>query len=185
MTYQGMAGTPTSAPESESATESGLQPGEVVLGHFVGLSAEGKPLVEFNENPQPDALIAVSTVNLTRQQIGRQVALLFAEGDLSKPVILGLLHSPLYSLLDSFAAEEPQATQAPPADSASAENAQPTAALVDGEAVLIEGKKEIVLRCGEASITLTRAGKIIIRGKYLLSRSSGVNRILGGSVQVN
>ena len=93
MTYQGMAGTPTSAPESESATESGLQPGEVVLGHFVGLSAEGKPLVEFNENPQPDALIAVSTVNLTRQQIGRQVALLFAEGDLSKPVILGLLHS--------------------------------------------------------------------------------------------
>ena len=27
---------------------------------------------------------------------------------------------------------------------------------------------EIVLRCGEASITLTKAGKVLIRGDYLL-----------------
>ena len=33
--------------------------------------------------------------------------------------------------------------------------------------------------------TLTRAGKILIRGAYLLARSSGVNRIQGGSVQIN
>jgi len=46
-------------------------------------------------------------------------------------------------------------------------------------------EREIVLRCGEASLTLTRAGKIILRGTYLLSRSSGVNKIKGGSVQIN
>ena len=28
-------------------------------------------------------------------------------------------------------------------------------------------------------------GKVLIRGTYLLSRSSGVNRIKGGSVQIN
>jgi uncharacterized protein (DUF2345 family) len=56
---------------------------------------------------------------------------------------------------------------------------------VDGEQVVIEGKKEIVLKCGKSSITLTRAGKVLIRGAYVLSRSSGVNRIKGGSVQVN
>ena len=46
---------------------------------------------------------------------------------------------------------------------------------VDGRRVEITAEEEIVLRCGESSITLTRAGKIILRGAYLLSRSSGVN----------
>ena len=50
---------------------------------------------------------------------------------------------------------------------------------------MFTAESEIVLRCGEASITLTRAGKVLIRGTYLLSRSSGVNRIKGGSVQIN
>jgi len=45
--------------------------------------------------------------------------------------------------------------------------------------------KQLTLRCGESSITLTAAGKIIIRGKYIVSRSSGVQRIKGGSVQIN
>ena len=49
----------------------------------------------------------------------------------------------------------------------------------------ITAEKEIVLKCGKASITLTKAGKVIIRGTYLLNRSSGVNRIKGGSVQIN
>ena len=56
---------------------------------------------------------------------------------------------------------------------------------VDGEKTVVTAQKEIVLRCGKASITLTRAGKVLIRGAYLLSRSSGVNRIKGGSVQIN
>ena len=58
-------------------------------------------------------------------------------------------------------------------------------ARVDGERVEIEGKREITLRCGKASITLTAAGKIILRGAYILSRSTGVNKIKGGSVQLN
>ena len=50
---------------------------------------------------------------------------------------------------------------------------------------MLTAEHEIVLRCGKASLTLTRAGKVLIRGTYLLSRSSGVNRIKGGSVQIN
>ena len=56
---------------------------------------------------------------------------------------------------------------------------------IDGQTVTFDAKKEIVLRCGKSSITLTKAGKVIIRGSYLLNRSSGVNRIKGGSVQIN
>ena len=56
---------------------------------------------------------------------------------------------------------------------------------LDGERLTLTADREIVLRCGKASITLTRAGKIIVRGAYILNRSSGVNKIKGGSVQIN
>jgi uncharacterized protein (DUF2345 family) len=56
---------------------------------------------------------------------------------------------------------------------------------MDGNRVEVAAKKEIVLRCGEASLTLTSAGKVLLRGTYILSRSSGVNSIKGGSVQIN
>lgn len=56
---------------------------------------------------------------------------------------------------------------------------------IDGKRMTFNAEEQIELRCGKASITLTRAGKILIRGAYLLNRSSGVNRIKGGSVQIN
>jgi hypothetical protein len=58
-------------------------------------------------------------------------------------------------------------------------------ALVDGKRVTIEAQDEIVLRCGEASITLRRNGRIVIRGTYVETRARGVNRIRGGAVQIN
>ena len=51
--------------------------------------------------------------------------------------------------------------------------------------MLITAKDRLVLRCGKASITLTRAGKVLIEGAYVLSRSTGVNRVKGGTVQLN
>ncbi|MGV8750478.1 DUF6484 domain-containing protein, partial [Pseudomonas aeruginosa] len=63
--------------------------------------------------------------------------------------------------------------------------AQEASARLDGERLEFSAEREIVLRCGKASITLTRAGKVIIHGAYLSSRSTGVNRIKGGSVQIN
>ncbi|HVE38427.1 MAG TPA: hypothetical protein VNM14_00980 [Planctomycetota bacterium] len=56
---------------------------------------------------------------------------------------------------------------------------------VDGKKVTLSGDEEVTLKCGKASITLTAAGKVLIKGEYLLSRSSGVNRIKGGAVQIN
>ena len=86
---------------------------------------------------------------------------MFEAGDPSKPILVGVLQRP--------GKPDPRALQVQ----------------LDGETILLTGKKEIVLRCGKASITLTSAGKVLLRGTYVSSRSSGVQRIKGGSVQIN
>jgi hypothetical protein len=91
------------------------------------------------------------------------VALLFEDGNPTRPLVIGAIQRP-----NGSPHQNPQVT-----------------AELDGERLVLNADREIVLRCGKASITLTRAGKVLIRGTYLLSRSSGVNRIKGGSVQLN
>ncbi len=58
-------------------------------------------------------------------------------------------------------------------------------ARVDGKRVVLDAEDEIVLRCGEASLTLRRNGRVVVRGAYVETRAKGVNRIKGGSVQIN
>jgi hypothetical protein len=78
--------------------------------------------------------------------------------------------------------------EAAAADTAMPEQERPAErieAIVDGKRVVIDGLDEIVIRCGKSSITLRRNGRIIIRGTYVETRAEGVNRIKGGSVQIN
>jgi len=156
-----------------------VAPGEIVIGTVVLIDSQGQPRVDFADNPYHEPLPAVSTLAIAPTHVGRQVALLFAGGNLRAPVILGVIHSPLQDLILSYDAQSAEPAAAPQSPLLADE------AAVDGRRVVLEGKEEVVIKCGEASITLTRAGKILIRGNFLLSQASGVNRILGGSVQVN
>lgn len=173
-----------------------VAPGEIIIGVLAGINEQGQALVNFQENTSSGPVIAISTVALSRQQAGRQVALLFADGNLGKPVIMGLIHNPLDAMLESFEVlveeeiteenhESSERETVEPETEQKTQSAQVDDVYLDGQRVVLEGKQEIVFKCGEASITLTKAGKILIRGKYLLNRSTGVNRIMGGSVQVN
>ena len=56
---------------------------------------------------------------------------------------------------------------------------------IDGERLVLQAEREIELRCGDASLVLTRAGKVILRGNYVVSRSRGVNKIKGAWVDIN
>ena len=137
-----------------------------VVGKIVGLSASGEAMVEFAQDPGRETIPARQACPITAADIGRDAVLLFEGNDPSKPIVLGLLQN---------------AADAAAQDSA----ARQISVSLDGEQITFTARNEIVLRCGKASITLTRAGKVLIRGAYLLSRSSGVNRIKGGSVQIN
>lgn len=169
-------------PQAAPAAAPAMAPGEIVIGEITGLDTQGQPLVDYPENPAGRPLAALSTLGITAAHAGRNVALLFAQGDPQSPVIMGLIHSPLHDLIVAYDAGAGEHEHDEPGTGAPLTADEVT---VDGQRVVLEGKEEVVIRCGEASITLTKAGKILIRGHYLLNRSTGVNRIMGGSVQVN
>lgn len=102
---------------------------------------------------------------------GREVLLAFQNNDPEQPIIVDTM----YSLLDEIA----EATLAEP------ETAIANEVSVDGKRITFDAREEIELKCGKASIVLTNAGKVIIKGAYLLSQSSGENRIRGASVGIN
>ena len=51
--------------------------------------------------------------------------------------------------------------------------------------LVIEAKKNLTLKCGAGSITIREDGKILIKGKDLVSHAQRMNRIRGGSVSIN
>lgn len=165
--------------EDLDQTEYNIEPGEIIIGTLTRVDALGTPYVDFPQNPSLQDVPAISTLTLSEKETMRQVALMFNQGDLTKPILMGLIHSPLQSMIENFD-QTSDSENVELAGALDLENVQ-----VDGDKVTFEAKQEMVFKCGESSITLTKAGKILIRGKYLLNRSSGVNRIMGGSVQVN
>ena len=124
--------------------------------------ADGTALVDWRGNPAGRPVPALTTAKLPGDAADRTAVIIFAEGDAARPVVVGLIESP--------------ATSAPP---------PAIEAKLDGERVMLQAAHEIVLSCGAATITLTRAGKGIIRGAYISSRSSGVHRIKGAAVEIN
>jgi hypothetical protein len=149
-------------------------------GQLTGLDGAGTPLVDFPGNtagPVPARLATVLDARALQEAVARKqkVVLLFENGDPGLPFIMGLIQAPSATpLLDALLENPPEAE--PP---------RPMEAHVDGKRVVIEGQDEIVLKCGEASITLRRNGKVIVKGTYLESRATGTHRIKGGSVEIN
>jgi hypothetical protein len=148
------------------------------VGWVVGVDPSRGVLVDYEGNTA-GPLPALSTVPLDAKSLEQAVAsrqravLLFENGVPTRPLLVGLVQAATSStpLIDELLeASVPR---------------QEVEARVDGKRVVIEGQDEIVLSCGKASITLRRNGKVIIKGVQLESSAAGVNRIKGGSVQIN
>ena len=138
----------------------------VRIGTLVGFADGGAtPLVVYPDQPTAEAQRARATLDLHAAHIGKQAVLMFEEGDAQRPIIVGCLH---------------EASASPRAESSADVQVE-----ADGQRVILSARNQIVLRCGKASITLTKEGKILLQGAYVSNQSSGVLRIKGSSVQIN
>ena len=51
--------------------------------------------------------------------------------------------------------------------------------------IVIEASKDLLLRCGKSSIQLRRDGKVLIKGKDVVSHAKQTNKLKGGTVHIN
>jgi|ERR1700727_3593596 hypothetical protein len=152
----------TEAADAVDASPPATRPAEVVIGQIISVGTDGVPHVDFPDNPAGAPVPALATAPYGDVPPGRAVALMFLDGDPARPLAIGVMAQ----------ADEQPADRAPVAT-------QPD------ERLTFTAAREIVLQCGRASIVLTRAGKVLVRGAYVSLRSSGMQRITGASVQIN
>jgi hypothetical protein len=134
-------------------------------GKLVALTADGgDPLIVYPGQPGSSAIVARTTVSLDSSHIGSEIVLAFGDDDSTRPIVLGCIRR---SAMESR----------PPVATAEIE--------VDDRRIVVSASEQLVLRCGKATITMTSAGKILVQGTYISTKSSGVHRIKGGSVQIN
>lgn len=131
----------------------------VAIGLVLGFDDKA-PLVVFPGNKKEEAIPARSVIALDESVIGKQVALLYEDGDPARPLIIG-------KIMDFGEQEDLPVV------------------VNDGEYTVIRAKSRIELRCGKASIIMDRNGHITVRGTRVVSHASEANRIRGGSIALN
>ena len=140
------------------ASTADATPRGAVTATLVGFNSAGLPLVEAPLAPRRAALSARSSVSLGVSDVGKQVVVVVDEQNPDSPIIIGIIQPAVATVAQIVA---------------------------DGRDVVVSAEQSITLKCGEASITLQRDGRIVIRGKHVVTHATGVNRIRGGSVQLN
>jgi hypothetical protein len=131
----------------------------MVLGSLTRIDGTGRPWVVF-----PGAsgeVAAATTVPLNAEAVGARVTLMFASGDPNQPVVMGVLRE------------------------AAGSGTREMEVRMEGERLVLEGHREIELRCGKASILLRENGKVVVKGTHIVSRSSGANKVKGASIALN
>lgn len=123
---------------------------------IVDFDGKGHPRVDVDGVP----VVAQATVAVGREDQGRAALVTFIEGDPTRPVVTGLFVAPQGS-------------------------ARQRHLKIRAEEIDFAASSTITFECGKASITLHRDGKIVLRGVNLLSRASAVNRIRGGTIELN
>ena len=147
------------------------------VGRIVEVTPDGTVFVDSPRNVAGpvEAKYVVGLVDTTLCTPDASVLLMFDEEAFENPIILGVLATQLP--VPRLPVSQIPATRPTANVPSQGEN--------DAKRVVIEANDELVLRCGASSVTLRKDGKLIIKGKNLVSRASQTNRIKGGKVAVN
>ena len=163
MTHDTAAPRLPTAPPDPEATRSPCH--GIVIGTLIDAREAQAPVVAFEghegEVVRREALCAVP---LDSRAVGHPVVLMFVDGDLDRPIVTGRIDPGIVM---------PKKTR------------RTRTLVLDGRELALEADAALTLRCGKSSITLTREGRIILRGTNLVSHASGVNRIRGGTIELN
>jgi hypothetical protein len=130
-----------------------------VTATLVGFSRTGAPLLDIPGEPPSTHIASRSCVSLNSGDVGKHVVIAHDADQPGSPIVIGVIQPSIATMAVEVSA--------------------------DGKRVVVSAGEVITLKCGEASITLNRDGKVVIRGKHVVTHASGVNRIRGGSVQLN
>jgi hypothetical protein len=145
------------------------------VGRVVGC-ARGEVRVDFEGNRRGplacrvSAAIEEAAIEEAARE-GQDALLLFEGGDPAHPVLVALLRSATPLIDAVLAGPLPAARQ--------------KVARVDGRRVELEGREEVVLRCGKASLTLRADGRVVLRGVNVVTQADAVQKIRGGKVEIN
>src|SRR5512133_2200887 len=128
------------------------------IGRVVRINESVLVLVDFTGNSLGPIIARTTSTSNAKlcgpgNPTGRDVLLAFDNNDPRQPIIVDTM----YSLLEEITG--------PAATSSVTENQQK--ATIDRKRISFDAEQEIVLRCGKASITLTKAGKVLIKGDYV------------------
>jgi len=100
---------------------------------------------------------------------GDKALVVYENGDPELPIIVGTI--------------DERFDIAPPADKAPAERRKEIS--FKGKRINFESSDEVVINCGDATIIMKKDGKIVLRGKEIISRAARNNKIKGGTVKIN
>ena len=128
----------------------------VLVGEVAGADDQGLPLVSTDTHGVRAATVVwMPDAPNWSNCVGLRVVLGHVGADDQRPIVLGLLDAP------------------------------PKTRAKTPETLRVESNRELVIECGKSKIALRADGRIEIRGGHLISRSSGPNKIKGGSVHIN
>jgi hypothetical protein len=147
--------------EQNSASSNQAATGKLVRGVIADFLESGEVIVDTPFSNTARRLrcdFLETSANVTLQlKLGDQVIVLSAEGPERNGIVLGRIGRYV-----------PQIQSNHPPDH-----------------VVVEAKETLTLKCGESSVDLRKDGKLMIRGKDVLSRAKRSQRIKGGSVAIN
>jgi hypothetical protein len=144
------------------------------VGRIVKINEEGQVLINCGNSADITAARLTSSVQgklAKGNPEGREVLLAFENNNPLRPIIVDTI----YNIIDEIAEHSTAVNNAGTAQKE----------IISCARIEMDAGEQIVLQCGKASITLTRAGKILIKGEYVLSSAKGSNKIKGGSIQLN
>lgn len=130
---------------------------------LVAADATTGVFVRYSCDPGGCEAQARSTVPIAPSDIGRQVLVVLEDGDAERPIIIGVVQATAVTVTPEPAGHVE----------------------IEGKRLRLQAEDEVVLQCGEASITLRGDGRIVIKGMEIVSRAKGTHKVKGAAVLIN